>query len=100
MIQSNQVQGKKEERTVGILEQSNEANEVNAPRALPISKDVIQHPINSSGGSHSGSTSVTYSFSDSLVKFISALKNQSPVSLLLVISIVVILLLMQVKLLN
>ncbi|KAL3516853.1 hypothetical protein ACH5RR_023755 [Cinchona calisaya] len=99
LIQNNQVQAKKEERNVGIIEKSNEATEVNVSWALPISKDVKQHSIDSSGVSHPGSTSVT-SFSDSLVKFYSAIKNQSPVPLLLVISVAVILLLMQLSILT
>ena len=99
LIQSNQAQGKKEERNVGSLEKSNEAVEANLSRALPISKDVYQHPIVPPGRGHPGSASVA-PFSDLLVKFYSALKNQNPVSLFLVIGIAVILLLMQVMLLK
>ncbi|XP_071936138.1 protein VASCULAR ASSOCIATED DEATH 1, chloroplastic-like [Coffea arabica] len=99
LIQSNQAQGKKEERNVGSLEKSNEAVEANLSRALPISKDVYQHPIVPPGRGHPGSASVA-PFSDLLVKFYSALKNQNPVSLFLVIGIAVILLLMQASILT
>lgn len=98
LIQSNQAQGKKEERNVGSLEKSDEAPEVSLSQALPISKDVNQHPIVPPGRSHPGSASVT-PFSE-LMKFCSALKNQNPVSLFLVIGIAVILLLMQVSILT
>ncbi|KAL3537077.1 hypothetical protein ACH5RR_000443 [Cinchona calisaya] len=100
LVQNNQVQGENEEGNLGHLEKSNEVTGMNVPLTLPSSNDVNQHPIASSGQNHTGSTSVAYSFGDSLVKFCSAVKSQSPVSLLLVMSIAVILLLMQISILT
>ncbi|KAL6981324.1 GRAM domain-containing protein [Sarracenia purpurea var. burkii] len=96
-IMSGEVQEDREAKTGEPLEGSKGPGDTRTSQILPGSKDVNQLVGDALQGTSNGSSSLTSSFLDSMMKFSMSLKSQSQVPLLLVIILAMILLLMQLS---